>query len=70
MSFNDYWDYEESNESKKELMGIFSDVFKFCRNDNCHNCKYRHGEKNYSMLQCMGERFCEYILSNGYGKIK
>lgn len=53
----------EFREEVKTLMQIFADSWDECREEDCSQCKYRHGKEQYTLLACLSERYAEKLIA-------
>lgn len=53
----------EFREEVKTLMQIFADSWYECREEDCSQCKYRHGKEQYTLMACLLERYVENIIA-------
>lgn len=53
----------ESREEAKTLIQIFEDSLDKCRSGKCSQCKYKHGERQYTLMACLLERYVENIIA-------
>lgn len=57
-----FFDGVELREDVKTLMQIFEDSWEECREEDCRQCKYRHGKEQYALLACISERYAENLI--------
>lgn len=67
---NDYLDglnYSLTND-EKQLMDIFAECWKYCREHDCRSCEFRQSNKYVKVILCMSYQYARRLLDKGIGR--